>query len=361
LPWWADGTRSRLLDETVGILLERAARSLVAVVRTLARDARGARELRRLVLHCEDERLSALFAALVGAAPRGIERAAELRGILTADSAIAGILPSSFRAAVWMAVLRAASLDENAGTDAVGFWRGALAHTALELGVTYTVLVTRLHTEEPDRADRPTAAILQRLYREARGQTIAVEDVTDEADEIEALVDRLEALGIAPSALLAELLRWLEELEASAPPEAVRELRSLLRGLIERRGDTTARPSATPVRRDAPATDAPAARSEVPGDLHALLDGLAASASLPPDVLEEAKRLLREALDERSGAAAGTERIAATARASRRHLVRALERVLEWLARAAASPPAQPLGEASRQLRTTQPVEAAQS
>jgi hypothetical protein len=371
LPWWADTSRPRLLDEAVRLLLQRAARPLVALVRDLARDLR---QLRRLVLHCEDEQLSALFAALVASAPRGLaERPAELRGLWTAHRAI-GVLPSSFRRAVWVAVLRAASIEESAGADAVGFWRGTLAHAALELGVTYTVLVTQLHEAwELDRADRPDAlgAIVQSLYREVRGEAVAgdsalresIDDVAGGADEMEAIVDRLARLGIEPRALLTELLRVLEDREASPLAEVFREARSLLRGVIENHGGaTSAHESAPAADSDAPAanSDAPAANSDAPsdvgaGEVEAILDRLervgilpralsrelramarrlpargripllrvleeleaAMPVSLPPDVTEETQRLLREAIEEqrdRDAPAAGTaEQTAATA------------------------------------------------
>jgi hypothetical protein len=361
LPWWADGSRPRLLDEAVGLLLQRAAGPLVALVRTLARD-RG--ELRRLVLHCEDERLSALFAALVAAlvasGPRGVaQRAAELRSLLTAHPAIAGVLPSSFRSAIWVAALRAAITEENARADAVRFWRAALVQAALELGVTYTFLVTSLHAREPSPADQPDAAapIVQRLYREVQGETVAsdsalresVDDVAGWADEWKAMVDRVEQLGIERSALVAGILRVLEELEASAPADAVREARSLLQRWIEKHGgDTAAHQRAAAANRDGAAADAPAAHGETPGDIRSLReldDPAGVPASLPPDIAEEAKRLLREAIeqpsDDSDGRAGTAQSTATAADASRRRLARALVRTLDVLARAVEASPAQ--------------------
>jgi hypothetical protein len=311
------------------LLLQRAARPLVALVRTLARDLR---ELRRLVLHCEDEPLSALFAALVASGPRGLaQRPAELRDLWTAHGAVAGVLPSSFRRAVWVAVLRAASIEDNAGADAVGFWRETLAHAALELGVTYTFLVTQLHEARAlDRADRPDPAgvIVQSLYREIRGESVAGDSAAREsidegaggANEMEAMVDRLARPDIEPRVLFTELLRVLEELEASAPADSdapgdvgAGEVEAIL-DRLERVGSL---PRVFSRQLRAMARRLPA-RGRIP--LLRMLERLepAMPVSLPPDVTEEAQRLLREASEQHSddsdAPAAGTaEQITATA------------------------------------------------
>lgn len=143
LPWWADTTRPRLLDETLGDLLERAARPLAALVRTLAREP-GA--LTRIVRHAGDARLFALFAALVASSRSDLpERPVELGALLRAHRAVAGATPTGFRAWVWTGVLRAAGGEESPSGGRVGFWREALARIALEAGVPLRSLVAGLH------------------------------------------------------------------------------------------------------------------------------------------------------------------------------------------------------------------------
>jgi hypothetical protein len=142
LPWWADTTRPRLLDEALGLLLQRAARPLAALVRALERE-RGA--LRRIVRSSGDARLWSLFDALVASSRLSLpERPAELGALLGAHRAITGATPSGFKAQVWTGALQTACLSEIPSDGPVGFWRDALARIALEAGVTFRALVSGL-------------------------------------------------------------------------------------------------------------------------------------------------------------------------------------------------------------------------
>jgi hypothetical protein len=223
LPWWADASRPRLLDETLGLLLQRAARPLAALVQTLVRTPGHTRgELRRIVLHGDDERLSGLFAALVASAPPGLaQRPVELAALLGASVAdfgalgALGITPARFRNAVWLAVLRAACIEESGSGsgDPVSFWREALAHVALELSVTYTSLVTALH--ENRRSSRsgqpdPLGAIVQSLVREIRGEAPAT-DSTSRGEQAAAEAEAEAAAASLPAEVLGEARRLLRE------------------------------------------------------------------------------------------------------------------------------------------------------
>ena len=179
LPWWADTSRPHLVDEAVAFLIEHAAPSLVTLVRLFSRERAP---LRRLVLHCADERLAALLGLLLaGSRPDLRGRPAELRALLNAHGAIPGVPAASFRASVWMGVLRAACLEESSAPGRMGFWREALVRTALEAGVTYGALVTGLH----DIAGRGTAGwpgalgeLVRSLVAEMRGEAGAGDSVS---------------------------------------------------------------------------------------------------------------------------------------------------------------------------------------
>ncbi|HTN82180.1 MAG TPA: contractile injection system tape measure protein [Sorangium sp.] len=147
LPWWADSARPRLLDETLALLLQRAARPLAALIRALERE-RGA--LVRIVRHCRDAQLWALFDALVASSQADIpsmpvELAALLRAHGPSSTPVAGATPEGFRACVWTGALRAACAEESPSDGRAGFWREALARIALEAGVPLGALLSGLH------------------------------------------------------------------------------------------------------------------------------------------------------------------------------------------------------------------------
>ncbi|WP_437604661.1 contractile injection system tape measure protein [Sorangium sp. So ce834] len=178
LPWWADSTRPRLLDETLGLLLKRAARPLAALIRALERE-RGA--LARIVRHSHDAQLSVLFDALVASSQADLpSRPVELGALLRAHRAVAGATPDGFRACVWTGALRAACVEESPSDGRVGFWRDALARIALEAGVTLGSLLAGLHVPlGPSPSAWPGAlgsvgqspgAGVERPVRETRGE-----------------------------------------------------------------------------------------------------------------------------------------------------------------------------------------------
>ncbi|WP_437664812.1 contractile injection system tape measure protein [Sorangium sp. So ce1182] len=143
LPWWADTTRPRLLDETLELLLQRAARPFAALIRALEREP-GA--LTRIVRHGHDARLWALFDALVASSQVDLpSMPVELGALLRAHRAVAEATPVGFRACVWTGALRTACVEESPSDGRVGFWRDALARIALEAGVTLKSLLAGLH------------------------------------------------------------------------------------------------------------------------------------------------------------------------------------------------------------------------
>ncbi|WP_437994967.1 contractile injection system tape measure protein [Sorangium sp. So ce185] len=178
LPWWADSTRPRLLDETLGLLLKRAARPLVALIRALEREG-GA--LTRIVRHSRDAQLWALFDALVASSRADLPSVpVELVALLRAHRAVAGATPDGFRACVWTGALRTACLEESPSDGRVGFFRDALARIALEAGVSLRSLLSGLHAPlGPSPSAWPGAlgmvgqspgAVVERPVREARGE-----------------------------------------------------------------------------------------------------------------------------------------------------------------------------------------------
>ncbi len=195
LPWWADATRPRLVDESLDFLISRAPRPLAASMWRMAGDRR---HLQRIVLHCGDETLAALFAVLVSLP----QPPPELEALLRARRAVAGVTAEGFRSAAWRAVLRTSCRGRLRSREPMSFWKEALTRTALEMGTTYVSLVSGLHRllrPAPDRRPEPFATVVESLYREIPGVEPQAEPSPDPAapragdrrQEIERLLDRL--------------------------------------------------------------------------------------------------------------------------------------------------------------------------
>ncbi|WP_437719883.1 contractile injection system tape measure protein [Sorangium sp. So ce861] len=203
LPWWADSTRPRLLDETLALLLKRAARPLAALIRALEREG-GA--LMRIVRHSRDAQLWALFDALVASSQADLPSVpVELVALLGAHRAVAGATPDGFRACVWTGALRTACVEESPSDGRVGFWRDALARIALEAGVTLGALLAGLHAplgpspsawpgaleavgQSPGAAalgavGQSPGAVVERPVRETRGEHPSSDPGAAAADE----------------------------------------------------------------------------------------------------------------------------------------------------------------------------------
>ena len=160
LPWWADASQPRAVDQELGRLLQHAAEPLAALLRGLAGEPRA---LRRLVTHGDVPRIGALFDALIAAVPSGLTiRAAEVERLHAVSPSFRMESPH-YRHALWTAALQTASRSDPP-TDPLSFWRTVILHTALELGQSYAALVTELwaavdakpaDSGSPNRVGRP--------------------------------------------------------------------------------------------------------------------------------------------------------------------------------------------------------------
>lgn len=127
LPWWADASRLRLVDEALLSLVREAPRLLARLVRKLALEERP---LARLAAHCEERTLAAVVAAL---APEAAGSPSELVGrieewLRQAESP-AGVGRARLRDAMWQGILAAAG-RMHGGEDSPGWWREALRQAA---------------------------------------------------------------------------------------------------------------------------------------------------------------------------------------------------------------------------------------
>ena len=185
VPWWTDSARPSLVGDSLDRLIRKAPRSLAAWMQSLSR-GRPPREttlpfpteplsglsgpglsgpgLRRIVLHCNDERLTALFGVLMSPSWRPLAvRRLQPTALLQACRATSGALSARLRTvagrnALWLAVLHTACAGENRHTDPESFWREALARAAMELNMTYVAVVAGLRHALGSETDRIDAA-----------------------------------------------------------------------------------------------------------------------------------------------------------------------------------------------------------
>lgn len=258
LPWWADTSQPRRVDEAVGFLLERAPGPLLAFVQSLLREEQGRKpqsqpgQLLRLVLACTDERLAALFAALLASAQpalaaRSSEQTETLRQLLHLPQALPGTALTRFRAAVWLSALRTAGAQEHFASP-LDFWRQLLGRTALAAlaaAASFPTLLTGLRSHLAPLPPAPLHAIVTSLTAELRGEPPPLASpALPDPSHLAALRTLLqEALDAASSP--DELPPLLAQLEQLTPPEPLTALVLLISQL------RTALPQLTPAQRSA--------------------------------------------------------------------------------------------------------------
>lgn len=137
LPFWAEASNPRVVDEALSALLVRDAPEVCALVRWLAHDRRSVVRLSR---HVEAPRLVGLFRALVEERARAAAeaRTAELWELLAAARTATPSVPVP---SVGVGVLEAVCLGDSRADSQAAFWREALGYVGMEAGVSYRALV----------------------------------------------------------------------------------------------------------------------------------------------------------------------------------------------------------------------------
>jgi hypothetical protein len=167
LPWWADISQPRLLDEVLERLLQTAPEPLVRSMRALASEDGS---LKRLVLHYPDAVLTRLVLVLVpelsGTPP---DYFTELVDLLQGASGSASRPRARPRTSVWTAIMRTACRDRIPPTEPERFWREAVLQLAIDSGETYAALASSFYQSVGARdalAGGPLGAIATRLYQD---------------------------------------------------------------------------------------------------------------------------------------------------------------------------------------------------
>ena len=164
LPWWADATRTQVLQEALSRLIRSAPEPLRRLAGELAREPRS---LRRIAYHYDDEALSALLGLLspsMAATLAGVP--GEIATVLGGTPVAAARSETQIRHVVWQSTLYVASLETVPSTSALQFTKEVLTRTAVELGVSYSALVLNMTQAMPEAGVRPRgqlAGVLQAL------------------------------------------------------------------------------------------------------------------------------------------------------------------------------------------------------
>jgi len=171
LPWWADGARPELLEETLEHLLRDAPDRLRALLRKLAREPRP---FRRIVNHYADNQLSALLGLL---APRLIPTLPALSrqipqqiiAFLQETGRASGQPEIQTRRGVWYQTLRLAGLPSLQPPDLLSFLRDLLMQVAADFRIDHPALIAHMNQwlqTDKVNADSRMRAALETLHSE---------------------------------------------------------------------------------------------------------------------------------------------------------------------------------------------------
>ncbi len=188
LPWWADTTRPRPLDDALDHLLRHAPESLAKSLIVLLQ---GDRPLRRIIHHFDDDALSRLAGLLaVPRDPASNPLPRELLGILR-EAASPFDLGRNLRGAFWRAALVATASNPEVRRDPSAFCVQVLPRVAAELRIDTATLLAAL---------RRAAATVGRTLRAPLVE--AIETLSRQADRSR------HGEGEAAEALAEILERW---------------------------------------------------------------------------------------------------------------------------------------------------------
>ncbi len=139
IPWWADGTTPHLLADSLRYLIEQTPVPLRGVMRTLGQEPVA---LRRLIHHYDDDHLTALLDVLVPSLQASRSRdVSTMISVLSATQTLASRGAANLRRGSWKPLLQIASAAGSQHMAAARFYRDSFRRIAVELGVSYRVLM----------------------------------------------------------------------------------------------------------------------------------------------------------------------------------------------------------------------------
>ena len=150
LPWWADASNPRLLQETLEHLIEHAPQALTRLMRELARS----HALQRIIRHYDDQMLGELARALAPISREGVtDLRQQLLDVLRTAAPTADGRERELRIAFWQGMLLAATERPEASREASTLCQEVLMHVASRLNVAYSDLVRDLSAAAEANAD----------------------------------------------------------------------------------------------------------------------------------------------------------------------------------------------------------------
>jgi hypothetical protein len=196
LPWWADASQPRLLEDGLQYLIQHTPEPLWRLLRELAREQRP---LQRIVNHIPDALLAALAGSLAPAIQASLAHEyLALIELLQTTQAAAGRTPAQLRRSVWRNILHVAGQAGPQYNAAGPFYQAVLRRVAAELGTTYASLladIQQIAQADQERIGSAIKGLLEALDQEQPGA-----EITAEA----ALTQRLTELAAAERLLASE-------------------------------------------------------------------------------------------------------------------------------------------------------------
>jgi hypothetical protein len=173
LPWWADASQPRLLEDGLQYLLQHTPEPLRRLMRELAREGRP---LQRIVEHIPDALLAALARILAPAVQVSLAHEyPALIELLQTTQASAGRTQAQLRRSAWRNILHVAGLAGSQYSAAGPFYQAVLRRVAAELGTTYGSLlagIQQIAEAHQERIGDAIKGVLEALDRESPGAEV---------------------------------------------------------------------------------------------------------------------------------------------------------------------------------------------
>ena len=139
LPWWADASQPRLLDNCLQDLLRHTPDSLRRVLRALVQEPHS---LQRIVCQFDDARLAEIFGLLVPAFESVLIQGTKTVLTLLQSSRVAATCsPTRIRQSTWRAILHVAVLGGPQYDTPEALYRAVLKRVAADVGTAYDALI----------------------------------------------------------------------------------------------------------------------------------------------------------------------------------------------------------------------------
>ena len=148
LPWWAEATQPRLLEDCLQYLIQTAPESLCRLMRQWGQEKPL---LHRIVWHYEDKLLSKLANLLAPSLHYSLAADPQILSLLLQQSPVAASQSATqLKQHIWYLILQVLSLAGTQFSKLDSFYHAVLTRIATERGVTYKALLIAIHQVLPE-------------------------------------------------------------------------------------------------------------------------------------------------------------------------------------------------------------------